>query len=191
MPNLNDKCYIVQGTASEATLVALLGAKAKALQTSKGADSKLTDADIVPKLVAYSSALSHSSVERAGLLGGVLLRALDTDGEHKLRGDTLRDAVAKDRADGLIPFFVVATLGTTSCCSFDRLDEIAEVANDVGIWVHVDAAYAGKYRLGITDAVPQYHAECSVLRGHVFGVVKSLHKFCKHTYSFYKSEFYR
>lgn len=120
-----------------------MGAKAKALQTLKASDPKLTDADIVPKLVAYSSALSHSSVERAGLLGGVLLRALDTDYEHKLRGDTLRDAVAKDRADGLIPFFVVATLGTTSCCSFDRLDEIAEVANDVGIWVHVDAAYAG------------------------------------------------
>lgn len=110
----------------------------------KAADPTLRDADIVPKLVAYSSELSHSSVERAGLLGGVLLRGLDTDGEHKLRGDTLRNAIDKDREDGLIPFFVVATLGTTSCCSFDRLDEIAEVANDVGIWVHVDAAYAGK-----------------------------------------------
>lgn len=134
----------VQGTASEATLVALLGAKARVLQTMKAADPTLKDADIVPKLVAYSSELSHSSVERAGLLGGVLLRGLDTDGEHKLRGDTFRNAVEKDRADGLIPFFVVATLGTTSCCSFDRLDEIAEVANDVDIWVHVDAAYAGK-----------------------------------------------
>lgn len=115
------------------------------LQIMKQADPTLVDVDIVPKLVAYSSALSHSSVERAGLLGGVLLRALDTDGEHKLRGDTLRDAIAKDRADGLIPFFVVATLGTTSCCSFDRLDEIAEVANAENIWVHVDAAYAGNY----------------------------------------------
>ncbi|KAL5237892.1 hypothetical protein ACI65C_005302 [Semiaphis heraclei] len=134
---------VIQGTASEATLVALLGAKARILQIMKQADPKIVDADIVPKLVAYSSELSHSSVERAGLLGGVLLRALDTDSEHKLRGDTLRDAIAKDRADGLIPFFVVATLGTTSCCSFDRLDEIAEVGNAESIWVHVDAAYAG------------------------------------------------
>lgn len=122
----------------------MLGAKARALQHLKQANPALVDADIVPKLVAYSSELSHSSVERAGLLGGVLLRALATDGEHKLRGDTLREAVAKDRADGLIPFFVVATLGTTSCCSFDRLDEIAEVGVDEDIWVHVDAAYAGK-----------------------------------------------
>lgn len=124
--------------------MALLGAKARALQTVKQTNPELVDSDIVLKLVAYSSELSHSSVERAGLLGGVLLRGLATDGEHKLRGDTLRDAIKKDRADGLIPFFVVATLGTTSCCSFDRLDEIAEVANDEDIWVHVDAAYAGK-----------------------------------------------
>lgn len=133
----------LQGTASEATLVALLGAKARALQTMKESNSELTDKDIVPKLVAYSSELSHSSVERAGLLGGVLLRALDTDGRHQLRGDTLRDAINEDRGNGLIPFFVVATLGTTSCCSFDRLDEIAEVGRDENIWVHVDAAYAG------------------------------------------------
>lgn len=125
-------------------MVALLGAKARALQITKEANPELVDADIVPKLVAYSSALSHSSVERAGLLGGVLLRALETDNEHKLRGETLRDAIKKDRANGLIPFFVVATLGTTSCCSFDRLDEIAEVGNEESIWVHVDAAYAGE-----------------------------------------------
>lgn len=133
----------LQGTASEATLVALLGAKARTLQIMKESNSELVDKDVVPKLVAYSSELSHSSVERAGLLGGVLLRALNTDGQHKLRGDTLRDAIAKDRENGLVPFFVVATLGTTSCCSFDRLDEIAEVGRAENIWVHVDAAYAG------------------------------------------------
>lgn len=127
--------------------MALLGAKARALQAMKQANPDQIDKEVVPKLVAYSSELSHSSVERAGLLGGVLLRALDTDGEHKLRGDTLRDAIKKDRAEGLIPFFVVATLGTTSCCSFDRLDEIAEVGQDENIWVHVDAAYAGKLQL--------------------------------------------
>lgn len=127
--------------------MALLGAKARALQIAKEANPELVDADIVPKLVAYSSALSHSSVERAGLLGGVLLRALETDDEHRLRGETLRDTIGKDRANGLIPFFVVATLGTTSCCSFDRLDEIAEVGKDESIWVHVDAAYAGELAL--------------------------------------------
>lgn len=35
------------------------------------------------------------------------------------------------------------TLGTTSCCSFDALDEIGPVCHDVNVWLHVDAAYAG------------------------------------------------
>lgn len=49
----------------------------------------------------------------------------------------------KDVADGLIPFYIVATLGTTNSCAFDRLDEIGVVGNDYDAWVHVDAAYAG------------------------------------------------
>jgi len=39
---------------------------------------------------------------------------------------------------------VVATLGTTVCCAFDCLDEIGIVANREGVWLHVDAAYAGR-----------------------------------------------
>ena len=44
---------------------------------------------------------------------------------------------------GLIPFFVSATLGTTSCVSFDNLAEIGPIAHEAGAWLHVDAAYAG------------------------------------------------
>lgn len=49
----------------------------------------------------------------------------------------------EDRNMGLIPFFVSTTLGTTSCCSFDLLNEIGPVCREEGIWLHVDAAYAG------------------------------------------------
>lgn len=52
------------------------------------------------------SGQSHSSVERAGLLGGVKLRSLPAGDKHRLRGDALREAVEKDIADGLIPFYV-------------------------------------------------------------------------------------
>lgn len=44
---------------------------------------------------------------------------------------------------GLIPFFVSTTLGTTSSCSFDALDEIGPICTEKSIWLHVDAAYAG------------------------------------------------
>lgn len=48
-----------------------------------------------------------------------------------------------DKAQGLVPFFVVATLGSTGCCSFDLLDELGPVARGHDCWLHVDAAYAG------------------------------------------------
>lgn len=134
---------VIQGTASEATLVALLGAKAKMLKTVRDAHPEWDDAQIVPKLVGYCSAQAHSSVERAGLLGGVKLRLLPADADNQLRGQTLEDAVQEDLRSGLIPFFVVATLGTTNTCAFDRLVEIGPVAQHFGLWTHVDAAYAG------------------------------------------------
>lgn len=49
---------------------------------------------------------AHSSVERAGLLGGVLLRQLVPDSRRRLRGDTLREAIEEDKRNGLIPFYV-------------------------------------------------------------------------------------
>ena|SRR6218665_1919767 len=73
----------------------------------------------------------------------VKLRILDTDENFSLRGEPLRRAMQDDREAGLVPFFVSATLGTTSCCSFDNLAEIGQVADKEGVWLHVDAAYAG------------------------------------------------
>nr|BCT26321.1 putative aromatic amino acid decarboxylase [Euura sp. 'Pontania] len=134
---------VIQGTASEATLVGLLGAKAKIIQQVKEVHPEWTDNEIVGKLVAYGSCQAHSSVERAGLLGGVRFRLLDVDDKYKLRGETVSDAIREDKEKGLIPFYIVATLGTTCSCAFDRLDEIGVVANREDVWLHVDAAYAG------------------------------------------------
>ncbi|XP_018368357.1 PREDICTED: aromatic-L-amino-acid decarboxylase-like [Trachymyrmex cornetzi] len=134
---------VIQGTASEATLVALLGAKAKKIQQVKEQHPDWTENEIISKLVAYCSCQAHSSVERAGLLGGVKFRQLEVDEKYKLRGDTFAEAIRKDREQGFIPFYAVATLGTTVNCAFDRLDEMGIVANREGIWLHVDAAYAG------------------------------------------------
>ncbi|XP_030746668.1 aromatic-L-amino-acid decarboxylase-like isoform X2 [Sitophilus oryzae] len=134
---------VIQGTASEATLVALLGAKAKAIAVEKKKHPEMKESEIIAKLVGYTSSQSHSSVERAGLLGGVRLRSLQPDASNKLRGETVEQAIKEDREAGLIPFYCVATLGTTSSCTFDRLDEIGPVCNENEVWLHVDAAYAG------------------------------------------------
>lgn len=134
---------VIQGTASEATLVALLGAKAKTVRMVKKDRPDWSESTIISKLVGYASNQAHSSVERAGLLGGVKLRLLPADENLRLRGETLEKAIHEDRDNGLIPFYVVATLGTTNTCSFDCLDEMGPVCNKEDVWLHVDAAYAG------------------------------------------------
>ncbi|XP_065332534.1 aromatic-L-amino-acid decarboxylase-like [Cloeon dipterum] len=135
---------VIQGTASEATLVALLGAKAKVLKKiDELTPNTSNDEGVAAKLVAYCSEHAHSSVERAGLLSGVIMRAVPAEDDYRLRGDALRAFIREDKQAGLIPFFAVATLGTTNCCAFDDLDEIGTVCRDEDVWLHVDAAYAG------------------------------------------------
>nr|ALU57419.1 aromatic-L-amino-acid decarboxylase isoform 33 [Homo sapiens] len=118
---------VIQGSASEATLVALLAARTKVIHRLQAASPELTQAAIMEKLVAYSSDQAHSSVERAGLIGGVKLKAIPSDGNFAMRASALQEALERDKAAGLIPFFMVATLGTTTCCSFDNLLEVGPI----------------------------------------------------------------
>lgn len=134
---------VIQGSASEATLMALLAARSRATRRLQAARPGLTEAAAMEKLVAYASDQAHCSVERAALIGGVAFRAVPSDGAFAMRAAALQEALQRDKAAGLVPFFVVATLGTTSCCSFDRLSEVGPVCNREDLWLHVDAAYAG------------------------------------------------
>ena len=70
---------------------------------------------------------AHSSVERATLLASVSCTKLKTDGNNSVRGETLQKQIDEDRSNGLIPFYIVATLGTTSICSYDNLLEIGPI----------------------------------------------------------------
>ncbi len=86
---------------------------------------------------------AHSSVERATLLASVACKKLKTDDQFSVRGETLQQQLEEDRATGLIPFYIVATLGTTSVCSYDKLQELGPICRRENIWMHIDAAYAG------------------------------------------------
>ncbi|VDK41111.1 unnamed protein product [Gongylonema pulchrum] len=59
--------------------------------------------------------------------------------------EVLEAAIKTDRANGLIPFMFIMTLGTTSTCAFDPLEQLAPICQKEDMWVHVDAAYA-EYR---------------------------------------------
>lgn len=136
---------VLQGSASECALVCLMAARARAISMLKGDDNEEVHESVyLPQLVAYTSKEAHSSVEKAAKMAIIKLRILDTDDRGRFRGDTLREAIAKDLEIGLTPFFVVATVGTTGACAFDNLVEIGEVCREVpSIWFHVDGAYAG------------------------------------------------
>lgn len=136
-------CFIFKGSASEATLVGLLVAKEKTVRRLMQDDSALDEGEIKAKLVAYTSDQCNSSVEKAGLLGSMKMRLLKADADGRLRGSTLQTAFEEDRAQGLIPCYVIANLGTTGTCAFDPLDELGPVCNEANVWLHVDAAYAG------------------------------------------------
>uniref|UniRef100_A0AAX7SZB9 Aromatic-L-amino-acid decarboxylase n=1 Tax=Astatotilapia calliptera TaxID=8154 RepID=A0AAX7SZB9_ASTCA len=131
------------GTASEATLISLLAARCKAVRRVQTINAKKSESEILSKLVAYTSDQAHSSVERAALIGAVMMRKVPTDNRYAVRREMLKKMVEEDKAAGLIPFYFCATLGTTPSCAFDHLTELGPLCNEENMWMHIDAAYAG------------------------------------------------
>lgn len=124
---------VIQDSASSATLCALLAARERADQAVDG-------------LRAYASAEAHSSVEKAVRIAGLRaeqLRLVDTDAGHAMDPTALAAAMGEDADAGLTPFFVVATVGTTSSMAIDPVPAVGEVAQAHRAWLHVDAAMAG------------------------------------------------
>jgi histidine decarboxylase len=97
---------VIQTTASESTFVCLLAGRTKAIQRYQQIYPDIEGAEINSRLVAYCSDQAHSSVEKAGLVGLVKIRYIESDENLSLTGQKLEEAIAMDRENGLIPFFV-------------------------------------------------------------------------------------
>jgi len=98
----------------------------------------------------YTSDQTHHSVRKAAVLAGFSeknVREVQTDEGCELPLDLLRRQVAEDRDAGLQPFLVVGSAGTTNTGAVDDLDGIADIAEEEGLWLHVDAAYGGFFML--------------------------------------------
>jgi aromatic-L-amino-acid decarboxylase len=131
---------VIQGSASEAVLVAILAARWKA---TAGAINEVGDTS---RLVAYATSQAHSSVEKGLRIAGIgaeRIRIVDHDEQFAMRADALGHAVEADIQSGFIPFFVCSTHGTTSSLAIDPTPEIADVCERAGAWLHVDGAMAG------------------------------------------------
>jgi aromatic-L-amino-acid/L-tryptophan decarboxylase len=98
----------------------------------------------------YFSQQTHASVAKAAALAGFprrSFRLVPTTPELRLDLDALRDMIKRDGADGLSPFLVVASAGTTNTGAVDPIAEVAEIAREHGLWLHVDGAYGGPFQL--------------------------------------------
>lgn len=98
----------------------------------------------------YVSDQAHASVSKAATIAGFSkrnLRVVPTDAELRMDVDALRDMIRADRGAGLRPFLVVPAAGTTNTGAIDPLNDVADIAADEGLWMHVDAAYGGFFQL--------------------------------------------
>jgi aromatic-L-amino-acid/L-tryptophan decarboxylase len=146
---------VIQDTASTATLCAMLSARERTTGLGSNEDG------FRAPLTVYASEEAHSSIEKGVKIAGFgrkNLRRIPTDDAFALLPDRLEEAIRRDKEAGLTPACVVATVGTTSSGGLDPLRPIGEICRRHGVWLHVDAAYAGTAALlpekrGILDGV--------------------------------------
>ncbi|BCJ61251.1 aspartate aminotransferase family protein [Micromonospora endophytica] len=132
---------VIQDSASSATLVATLVALHRA------AGGRWREVGVEGRYRVYASTEAHSSIEKAARIAGLGrdgVRLIEVDPQSRAMSvPALRAAIEADRAAGVVPALVVATVGTTSTTAIDPLPQIGPVCAEYGVFLHVDAAYAG------------------------------------------------
>lgn len=135
---------IIYDTASVSSMHAIAAAR-ESLNLRIREDGMSGRASL-PLLRVYASEQAHSSIEKGIItlgLGQRSLRKIPCDAEFRMDANALSEAIAEDRAQGFLPFCVVATVGTTSMSSIDPVPAIADICEREKLWLHVDTAYAG------------------------------------------------
>jgi aromatic-L-amino-acid decarboxylase len=131
---------VIQDTASTTTLIALLTARERAT------DFRANKNGVQENLRVYVSEEAHSSVEKGAKIAGYgkdNIRRIAADENFAMIPARLEESIVADKNRGLKPACVVATVGTTSSSGIDPLEPIGEICRSHGVYLHVDAAYAG------------------------------------------------
>ena len=124
---------VIQSTASEAAVVALLAGR-------QSVDVPLD------KQRVYTSREAHSSIEKAGMITGYpadAIRLVPVKDDLSMDATALETMVEEDARAGFTPVTLIGTAGTTSTGAFDNLNRLADIAEGNGLYFHVDAAWAG------------------------------------------------
>jgi aromatic-L-amino-acid/L-tryptophan decarboxylase len=133
---------VIQDSASSATLSAVMTMRERALDW-RGIRSGLAG-EAAPRI--YASAQTHSSVDKACWVAGIgqdNLVKIATDSDYGMDPAALRAAIAADRAAGHLPAGVVLCVGGTAIGASDPVAAILAIAQEEGLYTHIDAAWAG------------------------------------------------
>lgn len=98
------------------------------------------------KLICYSSKSSHYSMDKNASFSGIgrnNVRYIETNKKGEMISSELISQIEQDIKNGLTPFFINATIGTTVMGAIDPIIEIAEICKKYNIWLHLDGAYGG------------------------------------------------
>lgn len=110
---------------------------------------RIRSADI-PNTVIYASPHMHHCLDKAIRIAGLqecVQREIPLDEHYRMRSDALREQIEADRKEGLNPWILIASAGTTDTGAVDPLGDVADLAKEFGLWFHCDAAYGGFFML--------------------------------------------
>jgi len=143
---------VLTSGASMASIICLAAARQWAVRRA-GLDVRehgMAAAQTAP-LVLYSSVETHSCIRKAVELlglGSTRHHSVPVDGDGRIDIAALREAIAGDHARELTPFCLVGNAGTVGCGAVDPLRALGDVAEEEGLWLHVDGAYGA---FGVLD----------------------------------------
>ncbi|RJE23283.1 aromatic-L-amino-acid decarboxylase [Aspergillus sclerotialis] len=148
---------VIQVSASDAIATVMVAARERRVREQalseglKEGSSEYEDRvmELRPKLVALGSTQTHSSTAKGALISGTRYRSVTPrlEDNMEMTGPGLRTVLEQCEKDGILPYYITLSMGTTSSCAVDRFAEITAVLKEKPswqrIWVHIDAAYAG------------------------------------------------
>lgn len=106
--------------------------------------------DNFTKGTVYTSSFSHHSNRKAFLAAGISqqqIRQIAVDKNYRMDVILLQQSIEEDIANGFTPLMIIATAGSTNTGTIDPLEDIAEIAQKVNAWYHIDAAYGGFFAM--------------------------------------------
>lgn len=124
------------------------GSIANLVAVTTARDAKKIKAKDFHRTVIYTTAQAHHCVDKAIIIAGLrecVVRKIKTDAQFRMDVQALEQQIEKDKAEGLIPFMVIANAGSTDVGAIDPMKAISTITQQHDMWLHVDAAYGGYF----------------------------------------------